>query len=162
MAEKDTPSKNEMKAQTRQRMVGMFESRGLIVESHSAGAVNYLSISVPDSDQNCGAIYGSRGKAASLWMKEPAWVALRDMLTDEQKDSIKVEDVDLFRRGFQWAVHFETPDDSHLELAVKACVEAGVTRWENKKVRVAKQSAAKERRIAKEAEMAEKRRSPFQ
>jgi hypothetical protein len=49
-----------------------------------------------------------------------------------------------------------------LELAVKACVEAGVTRWENKKVRVAKQSAAKERRIAKEAEMAEKRRSPFQ
>lgn len=161
MTGENKPSKNELKAQTRARMVSMFERQGMTVESHSAGAVNYLSVSIPESDQNLAAIYGSRGKAASLWMKEPAWILLRSKLTAEQKRTIKVEDVDLFRRGFQWAVHFETPEDEHLAWAIDCCVEAGETRWENKKVRVAKEQAAKKRRLAKEAEMAEKRRSPF-
>ena len=161
----DTPklTKNQVKEKTRERIVNLFEAQSATVESHSAGAVNYLSVSVMDSDQNCAAVYGSRGKAASLWMKEPAWLLLRKSLTDAGigVSDIKVEDVDLFRRGFQWAVHFDSPDDAHLAWAVDCCVQAGEERWARKQERLKKEQAAKVRRLAKEAEMAEKRRSAW-
>jgi len=156
------PSKNALKQQTRERLTTLFKNAGMTIENHSAGAVNYISVSIPSSGQNCAAVYGSRGGAASLWMKQDAWELLRDEVNAAGiAESLRIEDVDLFRRGFQWAVHFNSPSDSHLEMAVNACVESGKERWRLTQERWAKEKAALAKRHEKEKEIASRRRDPF-
>lgn len=73
-----------------------------------AGPQNYTAVRHPGEDFNVAAIYGSR-KGASIWVKEQVHDRLRQKYPEEFSRFVDVVDVDLFRRGFAWAIHFADP-----------------------------------------------------
>ena len=158
MGEEAIP-KMKLKELTRESILDSFLISGCMTENKKSGAVKYTAISLPDSDQRLAAIYGSRGGAASLWMKDEAWCRIKGDIMDP--DSVRVEDVDLFGRGFQWAIHFDHPDDPLIMKAVKASVEVGKERWERAQKRRSDDQRRAEARAEREAAMAERRRDPF-
>jgi len=157
MGEEAIP-KMKLKQLTRESILDSFLLRGCTVENKKSGAVKYSAISLDDSDQRLAAVYGSRGGAAALWVKESAWDLIKD---DLDPDEVRVEDVVMFGRGFQWAIHFDHPDDPLIDKAVEASVEAGKERWERAQKRRADDKRRAEARAERDAKMAERRRDPF-
>lgn len=157
MGEEAIP-KMKLKEMTRSSILSAFQLNGCKTENKKSGAVKYTAISLPESDQRLAAIYGSRGGAAALWMKDGAWQLIKE---DVDPDNVRVEDVDLFGRGFQWAIHFDHPDDPLIVKAVEASVAAGKDRWDRATKRRADDKRRAEARTERELKMAERRRDPF-
>ena len=153
-----------IKRETKTKIIDAYRDVNCSVDEKRTGSITYHAISLADSDQRIAAIYGSLGGAASLWIKEGAWEILRDSIEDAFPDGIdreQIQDVDLFRRGYQWAVHFQGPDDPMIPLTIKATIEAGSARWERAQKRRADDARRAAARAQKKAEMDEKRRDPF-
>ncbi len=153
-------SKNKMKAGERKallrgQMRKHFEIAGCELVDMKAGPQNYTAIRHPGSDFNIAAIYGSR-KGASLWIKERVYHRLRDKYPEAYKRFVDVVDVDLFRRGFAWAVHFADPieETDLIELVCSVSLQ-----WGNREDarRQAVEAAKQEERITKANREAEKR-----
>ena len=150
-------SKNDLKREIRTRISELFESHDCTIEEKKAGQT-YLAVSLKDSTQRIGAIYGSLGGGASLWMKQAAWDVLKGY-TDRDND--RVEDVSDFRRGFQWAIHFDDPDDPLVGMAVSACVQSGQARWEKTLKRRADDARRAKARAEREAKRAANKKDPW-
>ena len=153
-------SKNEMKQATRSLLRTLFESAGCEIHEKAAGSVNYEAIGIAGSDQRIGAIYGSRGGACALWVKDATWSRLKTLHPDKVRE-MRVQDVSMFARGFQWAIHFDGPEDAWIAPAVAATVEHGRLRWEKALERRATEKRRADDRERREAKMAAKRRDPF-
>jgi|TARA_Y100001973_G_C5203848_1_gene339870 hypothetical protein len=152
--------KREAKRVTKDKLNGLFAEQGCELVERSAGAVNYMGVRVQDSKQNCAAIYGSKNRACSVWMKEDAFDALKaaGVLNPEVQ---VVEDVSMFRRGFQWSVHVNGPEDPIIPHIVEVCVSAGIERWTKTSARKEIEARRDSERADREARMAEKRRNPW-
>jgi len=148
--------KRELKRMTRTKIQSELEAHGLECENMKAGSIEY-TVARFDGEPNqiVAAIYGSIKGCASLWMKESAFQQVKPILL---KHDAVVEDVAMFRRGFQWAVHFDKPDSQLIMPCVEATVNAGRERL-NKTItrRKADERRATER-VAREAKMAERKR----
>lgn len=151
-------TKAEIKTMTKASIMDAFTEHGCTFDEKTAGAVKYTAISLMGSYQRIAAIYGSQGGGASVWIKEAAWDKIRPQVSE---GDIRVDDVDLTKRGFQWAIHFDNPNDPHIKMVVDAVVEVGQVRW----ARAVKRREDDVRRAAarkiREAEMAERKRNPF-
>ena len=99
----------ERKALLRTALRNNFEEAGCQLADLKAGPQKYTAVRQPGSEWNIAAIYGSR-HGASLWIKEKVHDRLRDKYPAEYARFVDVVDVDLFRRGFVWAVHFKDPE----------------------------------------------------
>ena len=144
-------SKNQIKKLTKEACIRAFVERGCIADPKTAGGMKYVPISLSGSTQRIAAIYGSRGGGASIWVKEEVFAMVRHEL---DPDMVKVEDVDLFKRGFQWAIHFNGPSDPVIQIIAHAAVEHGQERLE----RAIKRQADEERRAATRKQREEERR----
>ena len=151
-------AKNELKRMTKAKVADLFMENGCSIDTMEAGSVKYEAIALAGSDQRIGAIYGSRGGACALWLKDEAWKRVKGELDPEQT---KVVDVKMFGRGFQWAIHFNGPDDPAIEPTVKAAVDAGNARWTRTKTRRATEERRARERVIREAKMAEQRQDPW-
>ena len=144
-----------MKRMCRTNIRDALESKGLKCEDMTAGSIKYTVARYPhEENQIVAAIYGSIKGCASLWMKEAAFAQIKESLPD---DTI-VEDVALFRRGFQWAVHFESHLDDRIELCVAASIDAGNIRLKKTETRRADDVRREQNRAEREAKMAERKR----
>ena len=151
-------TKAEIKAMTKTAIMNAFESHGCVGDDKRAGAVKYTAISLDGSYQRIAAIYGSAGGGASIWIKEDAWSIIRPTVS---ADDIRIDDVDLTKRGFQWAIHFDNPNDPVIQGVVDACVDVGKVRWDRAQKRRADDARRAEARVEREARMAERKRNPF-
>lgn len=151
-------SKNEIKRLTKEACVRAFAERGCVADPKKAGTMKYVPISISGSTQRIAAIYGSRGGGASIWIKEEVFAMIRNQLDPDQ---VKVEDVDLFKRGFQWAIHFDGPSDPVIQSVAQAAVDHGQERWERAVKRKADDARRAETRKEREAERKAKRRNPW-
>ena len=116
-----------MKKLTKEAIFNAFLVRGYEVHEMSAGSVNYHTIkhqSDKNTTQVVAAVYGSLTKAASLWVKESTFQSLKPNLPSDAL----VEDVEPFRRGFQWAIHFENNADELIDLSVDHAVVTAESR----------------------------------
>jgi len=145
----------ERKALLRGHMRKQFEIAGCELVDMKAGPQNYTAIRNPGSEFNIAAIYGSR-KGASLWIKERVHNRLRDKYPEAYSQFVDVVDVDLFRRGFAWAVHFADPieDEWLIDLVCTVSLQWG-KREEAR--REAVEQAKQQERITKANREAEKR-----
>tara|TARA_R110001592_G_scaffold210521_3_gene462126 strand:+ start:35915 stop:36430 length:516 start_codon:yes stop_codon:yes gene_type:complete len=145
----------ERKALLRRTMRTHFETAGCELADMKAGPQNYTAIRQPGKDFNVAAIYGSR-IGASLWIKEGVHNRLRDKYPKEYARFADVVDVDLFRRGFAWAIHFADPvDDLDLiELVCQVSLQWG--QREDAK-RVATEAAKQEADLEKQHRESERR-----
>ncbi len=150
-------SKNDLKREIRDAIADGFMREGCTIDEKKAGQT-YLAVSLADSTQRIAAIYGSLGGGASLWVKQATWDLLRDTVDPETS---RVEDVSDFRRGFQWAIHFDDPDDSLIAASVAVCVSTGKARWDKTlKRRDADARRAKDR-AEREARRAATKKDPW-
>mgnify|MGYP003631294603 CR=1 FL=1 len=148
----------EIKTMTKAAIKDAFEIHGCTFDSKTAGAVKYTAISLNGSYQRIAAIYGSQGGGASLWIKEAAWDIIKPKVSEGE---LTIDDVDLTKRGFQWAIHFDNPNDPMINTIVEAVVEAGQIRWHRAQKRRADDARRADARVIREASMAERKRNPF-
>ena len=149
--------KRELKRMTRENLKTELQKHGLVTEDMTAGSITYTVARFPDeANQIVAAIYGSIKGCASLWMKENAFQSVLPEL--KTKSDVVVEDVAMFRRGFQWAVHFESPTDMLIPVCVEAAVNAGQARLDKTKARRAEDDRRASERDARQAKMAERKR----
>lgn len=134
----------ERKKLLREQMRKHFENAGCELADMKAGPQNYTAVRHPGEDFNVAALYGSR-IGASVWVKEQVYNRLRDKYPADFKRFADVVDVDLFRRGFAWAIHFRDPVDEAdlIELVCTVSLQWG-------KREQARRSAAEESRAAEE------------
>ena len=153
-----TLSKNELKRITKAACVQAFAIQDCIADEKTAGTMKYTPISLVGSTQRIAAIYGSRGGGASIWVKEEVFALVRSELNP---NTTRVEDVNSFNRGFQWAIHFDSPDDPVIQVVAEAAVEHGKERW----ARAIKRRKDDDRRALtradREAERKLKKRDPW-
>ncbi len=110
-----------MKKLTKEAIFASFLSQGYEVHEMSAGSVKYHTIKHQgdtNTTQIVAAVYGSLTKAASLWVKESTFQSMKPSLP---ADAL-VEDVEPFRRGFQWAIHFDNDKDELIHMAVEHAI----------------------------------------
>ena len=138
----------ERKALLRQQMKQEFNDAGCELVEMKAGPQHYTAVRQPGTGFNVAAIYGSR-IGASLWIKEKVHDRLRDKYPDEYKSFSDVVDVDLFRRGFAWAIHFKDPIE---EAALISLVCKVSLQWGDR------EEARKEAATAAKLEMLEARK----
>lgn len=149
--------KRELKRMTRENLKAELNRHGLITEDMTAGSITYTVARFPhEENQIVAAIYGSIKGCASLWMKENAFQSAKPALMS--KENVVVEDVAMFRRGFQWAVHFESPTDELIPVCVEAAVNAGQARLDKTLKRRAEDDRRASEREARQAKMAERKR----
>jgi len=158
-------TKNEIKQATRQKIRDYFLANGCTIDEKKAGSVDYEAIGISGSNQRIGAIYGSRGGACAIWVKEEVWEALLANhalahLFSKESDR-KVTDVKMFARGFQWAIHFSGLEDEAIIPVCEAALRVGSGRWERTQKRRATELRRATERVEREAKMAEKRRDPW-
>jgi len=153
-------SKNEIKQATRSLIRTLFEAAKCEIHEKAAGSVNYEAVAIAGSDQRIAAIYGSRGGACALWVKDATWTRLKQIHGEDARD-MRVQDVSMFARGFQWAIHFDGPDDQWIPSVIAATVTEGTARWEKALDRRATEKRRADERELREAKMAAKRRDPF-
>jgi len=151
-------TKAEIKAMTKTAIMSAFHAHDCVGDDKRAGAVKYTAISLDGSYQRIAAIYGSAGGGASIWIKEDAWSIIRPTVS---AGDIRIDDVDLTKRGFQWAIHFDNPNDPVIQVVVDACVDVGKVRWDRAQKRRADDARRAEARVEREARMAERKRNPF-
>lgn len=158
-------SKNEIKQATRQKIRDFFNTNGCTIDEKKAGSVDYEAIGISGSNQRIGAIYGSRGGACAIWVKEEVWESLqadsRYIHLFSKESGRKVTDVKMFARGFQWAIHFSGLDDDAIIPVCEAALNVGSGRWERTQKRRATELRRATERVEREAKMAEKRRDPW-
>ena len=147
--------KRELKRMTRDAIKNELLSHGLETQDMKAGSITYTVARFNgEPNQIVAAIYGSIKGCASIWMKESAFELVKPSLSD---DAI-VEDVAMFRRGFQWAVHFESPDQALISKCVEAAVQSGHARLSKTLTRRADDERRASERKTRQAKMAEKKR----
>ncbi len=149
--------KREMKKLTKDTIFNAYLLNGYEVHEMKAGSVTYHAIKHPakvGSNQVVAAVYGSLTKAASLWLKESAFQAVKPHLPLDTM----VEDVEPFRRGFQWAIHFEDKDDDVIDIAVEHSISAACARLEKTQERQNLEEERAKARAEREAKRAETRR----
>lgn len=149
--------KRQMKKLTKETIFNAFLLEGFEVHEMKAGSVNYHTIKFPakhGTNQVVAAVYGSLTKAASLWLKESAFQAVKPHLPVDTM----VEDVEPFRRGFQWAIHFEDKDDEVIDIAVKHSIEAANLRLSKTQDRQALEAERAKARAEREAKRSQTRR----
>ena len=151
-------TKAEIKTMTKASIMTAFDRYGCTYDEKTAGAVKYTAISLTGSYQRIAAIYGSQGGGASIWIKEAAWELIRPSVSE---GDLRVDDVDLTKRGFQWAIHFDNPNDPHINTVVDATIEVGQIRWVRAQKRREDDARRAAQRIVREADMAERKRNPF-
>lgn len=153
-------NKNQIKKMTRDLVKKSFQDKGCTIFLKTAGSVSYETVGLNGSDQRIGALYGSRGGACALWVKEDAWNAIKEsgVITPETHT---VQDVSMFARGFQWAIHFKDHVDPAIETVITACVATGQIRWEQTQERRAVEIRRANERVVREVNMAEKRSDPW-
>jgi len=140
---------------TRDRIKREFADAGLIVEEQTAGSITYQVVKFADEgNQVVAAIYGSLNGCASLWLKESAFGHIKDSLPAETQ----VEDVEPFRRGFQWAIHFDSPDSELITPAIQAAIAAGKDRLTKTLIRRADDDRRADERQIRAKKKAETRR----
>jgi hypothetical protein len=158
-------TKNEIKQETRMMLRTLFTASGCEIHEKQAGSVQYEAIGISGSDQRIAAIYGSRGGACALWVKDATWMELRKLYPETirniQSTGTRVQDVSMFARGFQWAIHFTGTEDPWIAPAVAATVNQGEIRWDKAVNRRATEQRRADERKDREAKMAEKRKDPF-
>jgi hypothetical protein len=158
-------TKNEIKQKTRSMLRMLFDAQGCEIHEKQAGSVQYEAIGMVGSDQRIAAIYGSRGGACALWVKDATWQELRksypETIRNIQSSGTRVQDVSMFARGFQWAIHFTGTEDPWIVPVVAATVNQGQIRWNKAVDRRATEQRRADERKDREAEMAEKRKDPF-
>ena len=150
--------KRELKRMTRQKIQEELESHGLECEDLTAGSIKYTVARFKgEPNQIVAAIYGSIKDCASIWVKEAAFQELKpDLLKDFPETTI--EDVSLFRRGFQWSVHVKSPTDPLIQKVIGSAVVHGQERL-NKTLKRRSEDARREAaRAEREAAMAERKR----
>jgi hypothetical protein len=150
-------NKNDLKREIRATISTLFEDGGCTIEEKTAGQ-KYLAVSLENSTQRIAAIYGSLGGGASLWLKQAAWDEILPN-TDQNRD--RVEDVSDFRRGFQWAFHFDDPDDPMIQQAVTACINTGTDRWNKTQLRREADARRAKARAEREAKRAATKKDPW-
>ena len=149
-------TKNDMKEEVRQEIIDHFTA-DCDIEIKRAGQT-YRAISLKGSNQRIAAIYGSLGGGASLWMKQAAWELLKPHCDPE---TTRVEDVSDFRRGFQWAIHFDDPSDSLIPEATSACMISGADRWAKTLKRREDDARRAKARAEREAKRAATKKDPW-
>lgn len=147
----------ERKALLRQRMRTNFEEAGCNLADMKAGPQKYTAVRQPGTDFNVAAIYGSR-LGASLWIKERVHDRLRDKYPDEYASFADVVDVDLFRRGFAWAIHFKDPtaEADLIDLVCKISLQWGGREEARRSAVEQSKTEATEKRIAREGQRKER------
>ena len=143
---------------TRQAIQDRLESFGLECEDLKAGSINYTVARFKgEPNQIVAAIYGSIRDCASIWVKEAAFQDIKPELLRDFPEAT-VEDVSLFRRGFQWSVHIKSPTDPLIEKVIDSAVIHGQHRL-NKTIKRRHEDARREQaRAEREAAMAERKR----
>ena len=147
----------ERKALLRKQMREHFTEAGCELADMKAGPQKYTAVRHPGEDFNVAAIYGSR-IGASLWVKEKVYERLRDKYPNEFARFSDVVDVDLFRRGFAWAIHFKDPEEEAdlIELVCKVSLQWG--KRDRARREAAEQAKVEAQRIKQERERAKKER----
>lgn len=150
--------KRELKRMTRQKIQEELESHGLECEDLTAGSIKYTVARFKgEPNQIVAAIYGSIKDCASIWVKEAAFQELKpDLLKDFPETTI--EDVSLFRRGFQWSVHVKSPTDPLIQKVIGSAVVHGQERLNKTLKRRAEDARREAARAEREAAMAERKR----
>ncbi len=150
--------KRELKRMTRQKIQEELESHGLECEDLTAGSIKYTVARFKgEPNQIVAAIYGSIKDCASIWVKEAAFQELKpDLLKDFPETTI--EDVSLFRRGFQWSVHVKSPTDPLIQKVIGSAVVHGQERLNKTLKRRSEDARREEARAEREAAMAERKR----
>lgn len=150
--------KRELKRMTRDRIQEELVAHGLECENLKAGSINYTVARFKDEpNQIVAAIYGSIKDCASIWLKEAAFQELKPELLASHSEHT-IEDVSLFRRGFQWSVHIKSPDDPLIMKVVDKAVLHGQARL-NKTVKRREEDLRRDNaRQIREAEMAERKK----
>ena len=153
MKKKDYPEerpkpKPKMKATERKKLIrerirNNFSTAGCELLDLKAGPQHYTAVRAPSEDFNIAAIYGSR-IGASIWIKEEVHERLRVKHPEEFKLFADIVDVDLFRRGFAWAIHFRHPvqDAELIDLVCEISLAWG-NRERNRRLKV-EETRAKE------------------
>jgi hypothetical protein len=157
MSDEPKIGKRAMKRMTKELIMKRFTDTGCGLVERSAGAVNYIGVQVGEG-QNCAAIYGSKNRACSVWVKEDAFEMLKEKLSAETH---VVEDVSMFRRGFQWSIHVNDVNDPIIDALVDVCIETGSARFEKTHARRELEARRASERGARKARMDAKRRDPF-
>ena len=149
--------KRELKRMTRQKIQEELESHGLECEDLTAGSIKYTVARFKgEPNQIVAAIYGSIKDCASIWVKEAAFQELKpDLLKDFPETTI--EDVSLFRRGFQWSVHVKSPTDPLIQKVIGSAVVHGQERLNKTLKRRSEDARREEARAEREAAMAERK-----
>ena len=150
--------KRELKRMTRQKIQEELESHGLECEDLTAGSIKYTVARFKgEPNQIVAAIYGSIKDCASIWVKEAAFQELKpDLLKDFPETTI--EDVSLFRRGFQWSVHVKSPTDPLIQKVIGSAVIHGQERLNKTLKRRSEDARREEASAEREAAMAERKR----
>lgn len=150
--------KRELKRMTRDRIQEELVAHGLECENLKAGSINYTVARFKDEpNQIVAAIYGSIKDCASIWLKEAAFQELKPELLASHSEHT-IEDVSLFRRGFQWSVHIKSPEDPLIMKVVDKAVLHGQARL-NKTVKRREEDLRRDNaRQIREAEMAERKK----
>ena len=150
--------KRQLKKMTRQAIQDKLESLGLECEDLKAGSINYTVARFKgEPNQIVAAIYGSIRDCASIWVKEAAFQSIKgELLTNHPEATI--EDVSLFRRGFQWSVHVKSPTDPLIEKVITSAVHHGQARLDKTLKRRAEDARREQARAEREAAMAERKR----
>ena len=154
----------ERKKLLREQMRKHFEDAGCELADMKAGPQNYTAVRHPGEDFNVAAIYGSR-KGASIWVKEQVHDRLRQKYPEQFSRFVDVVDVDLFRRGFAWAIHFADPaeDADLIQLVCTVSLQWGKreqarrkaleeTKLQEAQVKEEREARRKERMAAKRKE----------
>ena len=150
--------KRELKRMTRQKIQEELESHGLECEDLTAGSIKYTVARFKgEPNQIVAAIYGSIKDCASIWVKEAAFQALKPALLKDFPETT-IEDVSLFRRGFQWSGHVKSPTDPLIQKVIGSAVVHGQERLNKTLKRRSEDARREEARAEREAAMAERKR----
>ena len=160
--ESEQIGKQEMKRQTKAKIVSDFETKGFVAVERSAGAVNYVALK-PDAESPfvIASVYGDRRGAASIWVKYECFEILKDNGSVKADDDRYIKDVSFFKRGMDWQVEIHDLNDD----LIPKIIDASVIVRDSILALEAEREAIKADKLAKAAEreerMAAKRKTPF-
>ena len=101
----ETIGKQEMKRRTKAHIQQAFEDAGFVAVERSAGAVNYIALKPSmDTQYVAASIYGDRRGAASIWVKDDVFHALKAKGKVSADEDRTIQDVSFFKRGMAWKI----------------------------------------------------------
>lgn len=158
----ETIGKQEMKRRTKAHIQQAFEDAGFVAVERSAGAVNYIALKPSmDTQYVAASIYGDRRGAASIWVKDDVFHALKSKGKVSADDDRTIQDVSFFKRGMAWKIEIHDLSDS----LIKDILNETMVWWRETEAELAAAEAEKAEKARaaaeREAAMDAKRRSPF-